>query len=411
MANILVLTPQLPYPPHQGTSLRNYHIIRGLGQRHAITLLSFREENQTADPETIAPLLSLCTAVHTEPVPARGYGRRLKQLLTTRRPDMVHRLNSPAFAGTLRRLLREQLFEVVQVEGLELAHTIGLIHAVSPGSKILFDDHNAETELQWRNMITDFRHPRRWPAAVYSWVQVGRLRRFERWACENADAVTAVSEADRRHLESLTAGPITVIPNCIDVAQYRAASSPVVYDLVFSGKMDYRPNVDAVLWFADEVWPQVRAARPAATWAIVGQRPHPRLARLRHIEGITVTGWVESIRPFLAGARLFIMPLRIGSGTRLKLIEAMAAGRAIVSTPTGTEGFPVRHGKELLLAKTAAEMGAAVLHLLDHSEERERLGEAAVRFAQQYDWRQVIPRFQELIAELLAGKAGGPSLR
>ncbi len=414
MSNILILTPQLPYPPHQGTSLRNFHIIRGLAERHEITLLSFLEGNQTADSAVIEPLLALCT-VHTVPVPARSTAQRLWQLVSTRRPDMAHRLYSESFAAELRRLLAVNQFDIVQVEGIELARYMEIVRAVSLASKIVFDDHNAEAELQRRNFLTDLGNLRRWPAAAYSWVQVGRLRRFERWAMWMADGVTAVSQTDKLMLEKLLNGTqinaderrsVRVIPNCIDVVQFQdLAESPKsarsqAYDLVFIGKMDYRPNVDAVLWFVDEVWPGIVAERPSTTFVIVGQKTHPRLERLRDVPGVTLTGWVESVTPYLLGASVFIAPFRIGSGTRLKLIEAMAAGKAIVSTPIGAEGFAVENGRELVLAETAEEMGTAVLHLLNHPEERERLGQNARQFAQQYDWRQVIPKFDALYREI-----------
>ena len=424
MANILILTPQLPYPPQQGTSLRNYHIIRGLAERHSVTLLSFLEAHQTADQAAIDPLWQLCTAVVTVAAPARGPRRRLAQLLTTRRPDMAHRLASPTFAAQLRRLLGENRFDIVQIEGIELAQAIKLIRIASMESRIVFDNHNAETELQRRNLATDLASPARWPAAVYSWVQVGRLRRFESWACRESDWITAVSEADRRYLQALVPDlptPISVIPNCIDVSEYEScqlstsssendteekADSPYVYDLVFSGKMDYRPNVDAVLWFADAVWPLIRRQRPATTWAIVGQKPHRRLARLQAVPGITVTGWVESVRPYLTGAGVYVLPFRIGSGTRLKLIEAMAAGKAIVSTSVGAEGFPVQPNRHLFLAENAHEMAAAILRLLDQPEERRRLGEAARCLACQYDWRRVIPAFDTVYSQLLCVTSG-----
>jgi glycosyltransferase involved in cell wall biosynthesis len=400
---LLLLTPQLPYPPQQGTSLRNFHIIRGLAAEHEITLLSFLEAGQTVQN---SPLTELCRHIETVPAPTRSTAQRLRQLLTTRLPDMAHRLFSPAFANQLRHLLASNHFDVVQVEGIELARYIEIIRVASMESKIVFDAHNAETELQRRNVQTDWRRPNRWVAAAYSWVQVGRLARFERWACENADWVTAVSETDKRYLHSLLSPsphlPISVIPNCIDATEYQTPITPIPFDLVFSGKMDYRPNVDAVLWFADEVWPMVRAARPSATWAIVGQKPHPRLGRLREMAGVTVTGWVEDVRPYLAGASLFITPFRVGSGTRLKLIEAMAAGKAIVSTRIGAEGFPVVNGRELVLADGAGEMGTAVLRLLDDAAECTRLGTAARQFAAAYDWRVVIPRFNQIYATILA---------
>ncbi|MCA9973581.1 MAG: glycosyltransferase, partial [Anaerolineales bacterium] len=231
MARILLLTPQLPYPPHQGTSLRNFHIIRGLAGRHEVTLLSFVEANQSAEAAAIAPLLALCARVETAAVPPRTTATRLRQLLTTHSPDMPHRLHSQAFNLKLRQLLAETRFDVVQVEGIELARAMAIVRAASPWSRIVFDDHNAETELQRRNMLTDLRQPRRWPAAAYSWVQVRRLRRFERWACATADAVTAVSDGDAAQLAALRPEPrppIRVIPNCIDVEAYRLAAETAV---------------------------------------------------------------------------------------------------------------------------------------------------------------------------------------
>lgn len=395
--NILLLTPQLPYPPQQGTSLRNWHILRGLARHNQVSLLSFVESEQTA--AALNPLLAICPQVRTVPVPVRDTALRLRQLLTTRLPDMAHRLYHPLFAETLRHWLEETAFAIVQVEGIELARYIPLIRQVSPASHILFDDHNAEAELQWRNFLTDSQQPRRWFAAAYSFIQTIRLRRFEQEAMRQADWVVAVSEPDAAHLHQLLPWKaITVIPNSLDIEAYQvteAATDPT-FDLIFTGKMDYRPNVDAVLWFAETVWPQIRAARPQTTWAIVGQKPHERLNHLAAEPGITLTGRVEAVQPYLAGAKVCLLPFRAGSGTRLKLIEAMAAGKAIVSTTVGAEGFPVRTSQELILADEPERLAQMVLHLLGDEAARRRLGAAARHFAQQYDWRVVVPRFEQL---------------
>ncbi len=400
---ILILTPQLPYPPQQGTSLRNFHIIRGLAEGHDVNLLTFLEEGQSIDSETIEPLQTLCREIQTVPVPMRTMGKRLQQLLTSMLPDMAHRLYSAEFELALQRLLTQMAFDVVQVEGVELARYMKTIMRHSPASKIVFDDHNAETELQYRNFLTDAQNPKRWVAAVYSWIQVGRLRRFERWACETAVAVVAVSETDKVHLQKLISNkntPVYSIPNSIDVEAYQSAEDGIAFDLVFSGKMDYRPNVDAVLWFAEEIWPRICEKRPSTTWAIVGQKPHPRLDVLRGNPGISLTGWVESVRPYLASASVFIMPFRVGSGTRLKLIEAMAAGKAIVSTSVGAEGFPVENGQELVLADEVEGWITAVLQLLNHPNERQKLGQTARIFAHRYDWREVVPHFEEVYDQI-----------
>lgn len=398
---ILLLTPQLPYPPHQGTSLRNWHILRGLALSHQVSLLSFVEPEQMAAAAALQPLYDLCQTVRTLPVPIRGQVTRLRQLFTSRLPDMAHRLYDPAFALLLRQWLSESQFDIVQVEGIELARYIQVIREASPTSQILFDNHNAEAELQRRNFLTDIWRPRRWLAAAYSFIQTRRLRRFERWAMRQATWVVAVSEPDARQLQTLVPDkPVAVIPNSIDTTAYQLSPgsepSPHSFDLLFMGKMDYRPNVDAVLWFAEMIWPLIRQARPQTRWAIVGQKPDTRLDYLRQQAGISITGRVEIVQPYLVGADVVLMPFRAGSGTRLKLIEAMAASKAIVSTTLGAEGFPVQSGRELLLADTPEQFAQTVLRLLADDGERIRLGAAACQFAQQYDWRVVVPHFTQL---------------
>lgn len=402
MAHILLLTPQWPYPPQQGTSLRNFHVLRALALRHDVTLLSYAEADQTADTQPLSDWTRVRPPIA---VPTRTTVRRLAQLLTTRAPDMALRLRSEAFAAALAVLLRAERFDAVQIEGIELAWAIPAVRAAS-AARIVLDCHNAETELQRRAGQGDRARPGRWPAAVYSAIQAGRLREYERWALRAADAVIAVSEEDQRHLAALAddGRPIACIPNALAVDDYRwdgLVPESARFDLVFTGKMDYRPNVDGVLWFAEAVWPLVRKARPATTWAVVGQRPHARLTVLRAQPGITVTGRVVEVQPYLAGAAVYIVPLRVGSGTRLKLIESMAAGCAVVSTTVGAEGFPVESGRELVLADTPGEFAAAVLALLADPARRTALGEQARAFAAQYDWRQVAPLFDRVYDDLL----------
>ena len=405
---LLLVTPQLPYPPQQGTSLRNFNLVQGLSRLTRLTLLSLVEEGMT-DP---GPLAAWCEEIVTLPAPQRSRAQRWRQLLLTRQADMAQRLYTPALATALRALLQRRHFDIIQLEGIELARLIADARAAAPTSRIVFDNHNAETALQQRVLATDRRHPTRWPAAAYSWVQVGRLRRLETWACRQADAVTLVSEADRQNIARLLgeiSRPLTVIPNCIDVLTAPAAAAPDFrYDLVFTGKMDFRPNVDAVLWFAQTIWPRIRQARPHTTWAIVGQKPHARLAGLSTWPGVTVTDRVPDTRPYLAGAQVIILPLRMGSGTRLKLIEAMAAGKALVSTTVGAEGYPARSGEHLCLADEPAVFAATVLRLLADSAERERLGQAARQFAQQYDWRVVVPAFGAVYQQLLQRRQPPP---
>lgn len=399
--NILFLTPQPPYPPQQGASLRNFNTLQYLAQRHEVTLLTFRGPDLSENPTQDTPLTALCREHHAVTLSPRSMGRRLRLLLSTRTPDMGDRLRSVAFDLKLSELLAATRFDVVQVEGIELARAIPQVRRDSPSSRVLFDDHNAETDLQYRAFLTDLRDPRRWPAAAYSAVQVQRLRRFEAEACRLADWVTAVSARDGELLQQLAPElRVHIIPNSIDVSMYveQRPDERIRHDVVLVGKMDYRPNIDAALWFGKEIWPRILQTRPQASWAIVGQEPDPRLRPLKRLPGVTITGWVPDVRPFLSGAGVVIMPFRIGSGTRLKLIEALAAGKPVVSTTVGAEGYPAEHERQLLLADEPAAFAAAILRLLTDNGLAAALGREGRKLAEQYDWRRVGPLFDEVYA-------------
>ncbi len=398
---ILLLTPQRPYPPHQGTTLRNFNLVKELAKRHQLCVFTFLEPDQLAiDP---APLTELCEWVDTMPAPRRSRGLRLRQLLFTRRPDMSWRLWSPQFAERLQTRLSEQTFDVVEIEGIEMAPYLPVLAAARPRPLIIYDAHNAEWILQQRAFAADVSNPRRWAAALYSWVQWHRLRRYEAALLQQVDHTIAMSAPDKVALRQVApAAPITVIPNGVDLAAYRQFNGrPIVYDLLFTGKMDFRPNIDAVLWFGQQVWPLILARRPHTTLAVVGQRPHARLDALRQLPGLTITGYVDDVRPYLAGAGVYVAPLRVGGGTRLKLLEAMAMSKAIVSTTVGAEGFPVVDGQELLLADEPEEFAAAVLDLLDNPVQRAKLGGRGQAFAQaNYGWDALIPQLEQVYEQL-----------
>ncbi|MBC7223594.1 MAG: glycosyltransferase, partial [Anaerolineae bacterium] len=284
---VLFLTPQLPYPPHQGTSIRNFHLLAHLARRHQVSLCSFAgQEPSAAD---LGPLPDLCQAVEMEPQPGRTLAQRAWTTLTSPLPDMALRLASPSFHRRLAAWLEREAFDVVEVEGIEMARYLHqVVGARGEGPPALvFDDHNAEYLLQQRAFATDRRHPRRWLGAAYSLIQWQKLRRYEALTCRRADRVVAVSEADAQALTRLVPGlEPAVVPNGVDVEAYRAFATPLDFPplrqpaLAFTGKMDFRPNVDGVLWFWHEVWPRIRAEAPAAHVYVVGQRPHARLAPL-----------------------------------------------------------------------------------------------------------------------------------
>jgi sugar transferase (PEP-CTERM/EpsH1 system associated) len=393
---ILLLTPQRPYPPHQGTTLRNFNLVKELAKRHAVCVLTFLEPDQ--NPAEAGPLPELCQWLETIPAPGRGAGLRLRQMLTTARPDMSLRLWSPEFAARLAARLREAPFEVVEIEGIEMSPYLPTIQAAQPRPRIVYDAHNAEWILQQRAFLADVKNPARWAAAAYSWVQWQRLRRYEANLLRQVDQTIAMSQPDKVALRAVAPEvAIKVIPNGVDLTAYHNfKGAPIPYDLIFTGKMDFRPNIDAILWFGQRVWPLIQAQRPGTTWAIVGQRPHPRLDRLRSLPGLTITGYVEDVRPYLAGATVYVAPLRVGGGTRLKLLEAMMTAKPIVSTTLGAEGFPVVSGRELILADTPEHFAGEVLALLDNPARCRELGAAGRLFAQaHYGWDTLVPELEK----------------
>jgi len=425
---ILFLTPQLPYPPHQGTTLRNYNLIANLSLRHEIHLLSFVRSHDEITRAT--PLHQHCRSIEGVIAPRRPPWKRFLSLLLSPLPDMALRLPSAEFQAKLSATLQRVPFDVVQIEGIEMAYPWmlevgnwklevrswklddGTRHPASnlqrPSSNIqypisIFDDHNAEYVLQQRAFEADIRQPRRWVAALYSLIQWKKLSRYEATICRLADRVVAVSEADKAALQRLVSGlEVTVVPNGVDVEYYASADirpAPLPSrSLIFTGKMDFRPNVDAILWFYREVLPLIRKKVPDTHFYIVGQSPHRRILRLADDPAVTITGYVDDVRPYIAAASIYVVPLRIGGGTRFKVLEAMAMGKAIVSTSLGCEGFEgLVPGRELCIADAPTEFAQWVIELLDDAPRRERLGQAGRRFVEErYDWRHIVPKVEEL---------------
>ena len=400
--NLLFLTPQIPFPPRQGTAIRNWGLISHLAARHQITLLTFV---QAGDAPPAPELRAACSDITTVPSPARSPLDRARTLLSAV-PDLARRLWSPDFAAALRALLTAARYDLIQIEGLEMAPYLAAIRAAQPGARILYDAHNAEYLIQERALEIDRRNPARWAAALYSALQLPRLRRFEAAACRQADAVTCVSEDDARSLRRLVGGlQPEVVANGIALADYQPAPATASGPprLVFTGKMDYRPNIDAVLWFAEAILPRIRLRQPDAEFVVVGQRPAEAIQRRHGRNGMVVTGAVDDARPFIREAAVYVAPLRMGGGTRFKLLEAMALERPVVSTSVGAEGFTIQSGRELWLADDPAAFADAVLGLLTDRSRARALGQAGREFVRaHYTWSTIIPRLEAVHARLLA---------
>ena len=398
---LLLVTPQAPWPPTQGTALRNFNLLRAAAQAHDVDLLSFGEGRVAVE------LQRLCGRVELVWPPERTPFRRLRDVLLGW-ADMERRLWSPDFARRLDAMLEDGGYDAVQLEGFETAG-----YLLGPAAlrreahdfsrrlpKLIFDDHNAEYELQRTAAAIDARTPRRWPRALYSLVQTQRIRRREAlYACA-ADYCLAVSREDAQALGRIAPGvPIHVVANGVDCSaepRRTPAASPTV---LFSGKLDYRPNVDACEWLVGEIMPRVWRHRPETRVVLAGRDPS-RAVRALAGPNVEVTGGLSEaeLAAQFAAAWVYVVPMRMGSGVRFKVLEAMAAALPIVSTRLGASGTGGRDGEELLLRDDAGGLAEALDEVLGTSERRTALGAAARDLAmREHDWRHITPRYLEAL--------------
>ena len=400
--DILLLTPDKPYPSESGAALRNWGIIKGLSDGdHRLTLLSFSD--MQLDPNA-NPLFRHCREVITCSAPHRDRFSRIFTLLTSGRADIETRLLSDGFQRALERTLSSKSFDIIQFSGIEMACFLPAIQARKGKARVIYDALNAEADLQRIIAAVDRGQPRRILKALYSTLQARRLQRFESELCQAVDAVVAVSDEDKSLLSRHAGAPIFVLPNGIFADEY-VADCPSKRDadtLVFSGKMDYRPNVDAVLWFTQEIMPRLQEERPALKLLLVGRNPNARLLSLAEAQGVEVTGWVESTLPYLMRAALFVLPMRMGSGTRLKALEAMASGCAVVSTSLGASGLRGELRGAVTIADDSQSFAHSVLRLLDDKRAREQLGARGQALARShYDWSRLMPRLLDAYRAIL----------
>lgn len=397
---ILFLCSHFPYPPHSGGALRAYGLIKGVVEAgHQIDLFCFAD---TLPNDT--PLHHLCGKIIHQPAPIRRLPDRLRDILFTRQADMGRRFWSLDALNTIKKCLQETRYDIVHAESIEMAAYLLAIHQAYPNLPLIYGSLNAEADLQRTIFQTERRNPKRAIGALYSWIQWRRLTALESWICEISSAVLAVSEPDQVLLQNLSNTPVALVKNGIDTSTYTDISPSNELKagaIVFTGSMSYRPNVDATLWFAEEILPSVLQKHPYAHFYIVGQRPHSRLLALQPHPNITITGKVEDMQPYWAGAQVYIAPLRMGSGTRFKILEALAAGCAVVSTTMGAQGLGVTSGRELILADSATDFASAVNEILQNSQKKAELGKHGRAFVQaNFDWSVIVPNLLEVYREI-----------
>ena len=389
-------------PVENGGNIRTYHILRYLASRHELTFYSYYggetdKEYERELEQRVPGSVAVCTGKRE----LSGISRGLDYLahLNSQPPYAVSRFASFQVQDRLRSWFREQRFDVAVCDFLDAAVNFpGRLNVPC----VLFQ-HNVESEI-WRRHAATADNPLK--KMMYG-MEFRKMLRYEQVEVRKFHHVVAVSETDRALMNQwVDDDRVTVVPTGVDLTQYRPDRSvpeprPIV---TFVGAMDWEPNVDGVEYFAGEIWPAIQAEIPEAKFRIVGRNPDRRVKKWAS-QSIEVTGRVPSVVEYLQQSAVVIVPLRIGGGTRLKIYEAMATAKAVVSTTVGAEGLDVHHGRDIMLADDSASFAQAVIMLLRDRELRRRYENAAAETAARCDWPAIGERFSEVLRSVVEKKS------
>jgi len=389
-------------PVHNGGNIRTYHVLRYLSSHHELTFYSYYGDRPDRDYERelqqqLPGAVAACTGERTR----SGLSRGLDYLshLPDAAPYAVSRFSQSMVKRQLTDWFSQRKFDVTVCDFLDAAVNFPE-HLDTPS--VLFQ-HNVESEI-WRRHAETATNPVR--KAIYG-MEYRKMLRFEESAVRKFHHVIAVSENDRALLARWVAPDrVTVVPTGVDLARYSPGSSaretaPLV---TFVGAMDWEPNVDGVEYFCAEIWPLIQAEVPEARFRIVGRSPGGRVQRWAS-EKVEITGQVASVIEHLRQSAVVIVPLRIGGGTRLKIYEAMATAKPVVSTTVGAEGLEVKHGRDIILADDARSFSQAVVMLLRDPDLRRRYGSAAAETASRFDWPTIGQRFSEVLGSVAEARS------
>lgn len=398
---VLFFAQRFPFPLDAGGKIRTAKLLEQLCREFELTFVC-NVEHPKDDPY-VDQARKICSAFH--PVPWREVPKgsptfyaRILARLWSRYPIIVLNDYSPDLEAALHRVLAQDRYDLIICDFLQ--PSLNLRHVT--GYPTLLFQHNVESMIYERHYKNASN-----PLMRLFWrSQWRKLYRYEGETCRRFSGVVAVSDVDKQAMErEFKVKNVWAIPTGVDLEFFTPQPDRVKPNsLVFTGSMDWLPNEDALLYFAEEILGRVKASIPDVTVSIVGRKPRPRLLeRLKAYPEMTVVGRVEDIRPHVAQHTAYIIPLRIGGGTRIKFYEAMAMGKAVVSTSIGAEGLPVTHGEHVLLADTAEDFAAAVVRVLSDHALRARLEGAARRFVEaRCSWKAAASVFADICRRVVS---------
>lgn len=395
--HILYLVHRVPYPPDKGDRIRAFHLLRWLSGRATVHLACLADE--PVDAAAVAALGRWCTRVAV--VRLGPWSRRARAVGSLARGRTVTEgaFIAPALRATLRHWARQTRFHAALASASSLVPY--LRQDELRGVPAVIDLVDVDSQ-KWLDYAAAGRGPRAWLHRL----EGGRLRRLERALPGWARAVTLVSAAEADlYRDRVGPGPVHAVTNGVDLDAFRPDPDADERGCVFVGVLDYRPNVEGVGWFCREVWPEVRRRSPDAVLRLVGRSPALAVRRLAGRPGVELVGPVPDVRPYLAGAAVAVVPLRIARGVQNKVLEALAMGKALVASPQALAGLGLEAGVHVLAASSPAEWAGAVVRLLEDPALRQRLGLAGRRHVEAHHrWETCLEPFGTLLG--LPGSPG-----
>lgn len=399
MANLLYLVHRLPYPPNKGDKVRSYHLLKHLVARHQVYLATFVDDPD--DMRHLPTVRGLCADMHAEPLNPRQARLRSASAFLTGEPLSLPYYRSERLRQWVAGVRASHVIDATVVFSSVMAE-YALPGDLPPGHPLLVDFVDVDSE-KWAQYATQ----RRWPM---SWVYAreGRcLLAYERALARRATRSFFVADKESelfRRLSPDTAGQVQTMGNGVDAdffAPDPARQSPFAageLPVVFTGAMDYWPNIDAVTWFASEVLPGLRARWPTLKFVVVGRSPPPSIQALAS-DAIQVTGTVPDVRPYLQHAQVVVAPMRLARGVQNKVLEAMAMGRPVVAAADCVAAIDARSGENIVAASTSAEYQDAVGALLSDAPRALQIGAAGRQWVlSSYSWNAHMERIDPFLS-------------